>query len=633
MKLLVNLPRHLALNQIRQNPKRTAWTLFGIVLSTAMITAVYGFAASGIELLYTLLEGTYVRQVYYNTMYSIGGILSLVIAITSIIVVSNSFRVSAGRRMAQFGILKSVGATKKQIAHIILWESAYYALVGIPIGVLLGIGVHFIGIALANYILQDVMRRFLDSTIFTFTLAWGGVVAAVVVALFTVLVSAWLPARKAAKVPAIDAIRGVGEVTIKAKKVRTSKIIHWLFGFEGALAAKSIKRSRRNLRATVISITISIVLFIGVSSFVYQLNRMTQVVFFHVDADVIGELTSLDRDTAFPPAMVDEITARLRALPDTEVVSLGFDMGPTWFQSIQLPADMATPRLTQVIYENTMGIHFVSLDPETYARLCEIAGVPLGSNILVNHFRTQIDGNWTEFTPFNFDYQLLTFGEGQSIPLHGQITNAHYLADILHSSRNHLTVIASPQDTARHFWHVETDNHREVADYMRTMLAEVRDAHTTLVNTHVREVALEENIDRAIVRAIMVFGYGFVIMLTLVGLTNVISTLSTNIRTRAREIAVLKSVGMTQAGLNRMLNLEAILTSGKSLMYGLPLGLLVSLLMHRGIGQSVIFTFPVPWVAMLQCIAGVFVITWVTMRVAAGQLRGRNIVDDVRGVE
>ena len=128
----------------------------------------------------------------------------------------------------------------------------------------------------------------------------------------------------------------------------------------------------------------------------------------------------------------------------------------------------------------------------------------------------------------------------------------------------------------------------------------------------------------------MVFIYGFVGLLIFIGLTNIISTISTNVYARLREFAVLKSVGMDQKGFQRMLNFESIFCSAKALVIGLPLGILSSFFIHRMIAGTVEFAYELPWLAVIQCIFGVFIITWGVTRYSARKLRGRNIVDTIR---
>ena len=284
----MKLTAKLAYSQLTTNKKRTIWTLLGIVLATAMITAVFGFAASAAVAITDLMGDMYVSDAYYTTIYGMGSVLSFVIVTVSVVVVSNAFRVSAGERLTQFGILKSVGATKRQIAETVVYEGVLLSAIGIPLGIATGFFVQLAGVNIANHMLADLNAFQTDDTliVFGFVFAWQTVLVSVFMAFITVLLSAWLPARKAAKIAAVDAIRGVDDIKIRAKQVHSNWLVGKLFGFEGQLASKSLKRSRRNFRATVVSLTISMVLYIAASSFGTQLFQMTNLVFALIEGDV-----------------------------------------------------------------------------------------------------------------------------------------------------------------------------------------------------------------------------------------------------------------------------------------------------------------------------------------------------------
>ena len=261
----MKLTARLAYSQIKTNRSRAFWTLAGIVLSTAMITAVFGFASSADVMFKGLMgESDYYNSIYSAMLLGLGAIFGSIIIAASVIVVSNAFRVNAGERIKQFGALKSVGATKRQIAEIIMYEGLLLATVGIPVGIALGLLVNFVGIQIMDYLLDGANKRNTFQINFDFVIAWQAIIVSVILSFVTVWMSVWLPAHKAAKMAAIDAIRGTGEVKIKAKNVRGGRLIGKLFGFEGTLAYKSLKRSRRNFRATVVSLTVSIILFIGI---------------------------------------------------------------------------------------------------------------------------------------------------------------------------------------------------------------------------------------------------------------------------------------------------------------------------------------------------------------------------------
>jgi len=657
----MNLAARLAYAQLTTNRRRTVWTLLGIVLSISMITAVYGFAFSGFETAYGL-AGQF-RDAYMRMFMITGFLLSLVIFSASVIVMSNAFRVSAAQRLAQFGILKSVGATKKQITKTILYEGLYLTVVAIPLGVVLGVAVQYVGLYIANTLLVEIGQQYPGqaSLSIDFVLAWQAILIAVIIGVVTVLVSAYLPARKAAKIPAIDAILSQSENKIKNTRPRRHRLVMWLFGFEGALAAKSLRRSKRSYRATVISISISIVMFIAAGSFGTHLLRAADLVIFPLDVDVVVEWHSYLTFTApdveddwqveyhpLPPQTAEKITARLRGfstetMESTPVIGSGSTAGRTRVTIGHVPVSTITDPFRAFAdpygewgEEIGLQISLIAPDAQTYAELARRAGVPHGSNILVNFRRIQVEDRWTEFTPLHFTYQTLTLAhdEATPIPLHGQLRGDQVPNEILAGAANAIIIIVPELEAITYFWFVQTDDPWGIIDYVTEIVGDLFPPNfynTYNVRVSSTNIAVINAGDREMFRLIMVFIYGFVGMLTLIGLTNVISTISTNIRTRRREFAILQSTGMTPEGLNRMLNLESLLCSLKSLIIGLPLGIGAAYAVYSAMLVAVHIPFIFPFLEVLACIVAVFIITWVTMRFAASRLQKGNIVEAIRG--
>jgi putative ABC transport system permease protein len=648
----MKLTAKLAYSQLNRNRKRTVFTLLGIMLSVSMITAVYGFAFSGFAALENI-AGT-LRTEYYTVVVSVGIILSVVIFLSSVTVMSNAFRVSAGERLYQFGILKSVGATQKQITQTIVYEGLWLSYIGIPAGIILGLLVQLLGINIANILLADINVRQDNPLVFHFIFAWQAILLAVVVGFVTVIVSAWLPARKSAKISAINAIRKTGEIKIKNTRKKSGWLVSKVFGFEGVLAVKSLQRSKRNLRATVISLTVSIILFVSASSFGTHLNRMADVVIFPTDADVHGwfnapidynlifnedgEITA--NDVVYIPVdniLAEQITERLRTFPNTTVMGIGDNRRSILFANIPLPLGMATERYQNYLDSEGIASSFtlVTTDAETYAQLARLAGVPLGSNILVNYIRVQINERWTEFVPFYFDYQTVSVLSGADVievPLHGVLSGDRVPREIYQRGWVNPVIIVPDLDSATYNWFAQTPDSTGFVSFMYDIFDEflTLDGYFRSGNIGVINIAASQSEDRAIIRLVMVSIYGFVGMLTLLGLTNVISTISTNVRSRSREFAVLQSVGMTPKGLNRMINLESLLSSVKSLVIGIPVGIMVSYLLYHSMIQAVDFSFIFPFFPILQCFLAVFIITWVTMRYTASRLRGGSVVENIR---
>jgi len=233
----MSLTAKLALQQLKLNKKRTAWTAFGIALSVAMLTAVNGLVTSLMAAM-----GGHGRSIQWTERIGfliIALVLGAVIAIASVIVISNAFRVSAAERTRQFGILKSTGATKKQIGATVMYEALLLSVVGLPLGLMAGLFTQFIAITIGNYTLQP-LRRFLGDgrILFPFVVSPVALLLAAAGAFTVIMLSAWIPARKAAKISAIEAIMQSRDVNMK--KPRRFAITRFIFGFEGSLRRGSL---------------------------------------------------------------------------------------------------------------------------------------------------------------------------------------------------------------------------------------------------------------------------------------------------------------------------------------------------------------------------------------------------------
>jgi putative ABC transport system permease protein len=127
------------------------------------------------------------------------------------------------------------------------------------------------------------------------------------------------------------------------------------------------------------------------------------------------------------------------------------------------------------------------------------------------------------------------------------------------------------------------------------------------------------------------FFYGFLTLITLIGVTNIVNTLDTNIKLRRREIAMLKSVGLTPGGFRRMLRYESLFYGLTALLYGLPLGIALSVFIYYQFGSGVgTFAFSLPWVAIAACVLGILVLVFATMMVSGAMIRNDNIVDTLK---
>ena len=127
-----------------------------------------------------------------------------------------------------------------------------------------------------------------------------------------------------------------------------------------------------------------------------------------------------------------------------------------------------------------------------------------------------------------------------------------------------------------------------------------------------------------------IFAYGFIILISLIAATNVFNTISTSISLRRREFAMLRSVGMTEKGINKMMNYECILYGAKALLLGLPTSCLISFILYKIVSKGMMISFKLPWLAMGIATLSVFLVVFATMIYAMHKIKKENPIDALK---
>lgn len=592
------------------------------------------------------VEGVFGSDNSLQTVYLFAIILIAVIVGGSVLVIGNAFYISASERIGQFGILKSAGATKWQISRTVLTEGMVLALIAIPIGLAVGFIVETVALSIANKLLVGVSTVTNETIYFKIIVSARVIIPAALISFTTVFISAWLPAGRVAKTSAIDAIRLAGEITVKPGKIRTAGFIQKIFGFEGSLAAKALKRSKGKYRSTVISLTVSIVLFILGNGFGLMLFKSADMVYPDYGVDVVVMVNCSTSDNALYNRLTDKFTD----LAD-EKMSYGKNL---WFQT-KIDEAFLTEDAMRYFGQNEIAnfmeyapAHLASVDAETFDEICRTAGLlpdalsghetPKG--ILINTAIRDHEGKRVEFQPFNYingtiltavlpetdeACDIMLVGATDEIPLFtNAVANSDRIGIILR--QDVFDGLTANMQGVTAIWAAKTKN----PDAFGEACEEIIGTENTNGSYNVRNVSKMSEINKNLNMLVMIFVYGFVGMLTLIAVTSVVGTISANINLRAREFAMLSSVGMTQGGLRRMLNLESLFYGLKALYIGLPLALMLYYLLYRALKLTIDFAFIWPWQGVLICIAAVMLITFGTMRYSVNRLKEKNIVETLK---
>ncbi len=201
-----------------------------------------------------------------SMMYSVIAVVMAIIIFTSVFCIRNSFAISITEKIKMYAMLSSIGAAKKQIKKNVIFEAMILSVIGMPIGILSGIFAVFVLIKIVNLIIGDMLLSHVDGLVFTVSIT--AIVISVLLGIITIYLSAISSARRASKVNPIDGLRNSNEIKLKSKSLKTPKIIEKIFKTGGVLSYKNLKRSKAKYRTTVISLTVSIFVFISMNAFI-----------------------------------------------------------------------------------------------------------------------------------------------------------------------------------------------------------------------------------------------------------------------------------------------------------------------------------------------------------------------------
>ncbi len=604
------------------------------------------------------------RSTYVRFFLVVLATLIALIVCGSALLIYNSFAISIGERKKQFGMFASVGATSAQIRRMVLTEAGVIAAIGIPLGILGAIA----GVGILLKLTQGIVSQLILDAEQGMPLVVSPLVIGLTV-LFsaaTILLSAWIPARRASRVSPIDAIRQSGEIQEgKPLNLRTSPLIRRAFGFEGELALKSLKRDRKKYLTTVFSLMISIILFVAFNALMLYTDttqRMASKAMnwdLQIDldyrqshangfADLVSQLPEVQRvsyircahEAYVPPRAVitDPAYQALQELNSLKFENLPRAVEGGTYQFVLKVCAVGPAEFNH--YAAQLG-----LDPEQYSD----PSAPLG--ILINHTTLRQGGKLYDFDLFNLktgDTMSASKMSGYSSPQTGDETPASLT----------WTVGAVTQETPLGFLGVTLVPVMIVSDAVfeglsnrMLQLGPINPGHMTLKSDdpdaaveaierlykataggNISYYSMEEFNKSQYLQTMMtnLFFYGFLTLITLIGVTNIVNTLDTNIKLRRREIAMLKSVGLTPGGFRRMLRYESLFYGLTALLYGLPLGIALSVFIYYQFGGVSTFAFSLPWGAILACIAGILAIVFATMMVSGAMIRNDNIVDTIK---
>lgn len=618
----------------------------------------------------------------FKALFTVAAVVALIIILTSVYCIKNSFNISITEKIRQYGMLASVGATRRQIKSSVKTEAAMLGVVGIPVGTMSGI--------LASLILVKVVNA-LSAGWLNFALSFHtslpALILAVILSIATIYFSATGSARRAAKVTPLEAIRNTKEIKIKSAKLKTPAIIGRIWGIGGVVSYKNIKRNKKKYRTTVTSIVICSVTFIVISYFMSMAFSVVGMSYASADYN-IGINMSYKKDIHIDIEKLSKLVSGIEGVDDY-LVGAGYDF------------DVRKPKYTKEygeycrqVYDNSEDVSqmflITVLDDKSYDKYASDAGIKnaAAGAILVNKGTFDVynenslkyvkkemelykykagdtiecgynvyddassddntaEGDTESSTEDNSGYvDEETINNGVRKTLDVTIAGVTDKVPIGYKSYSYATLLFMNQKGFESLWADGKSNElkQRYVSYSAYVVAENADEYQdtfekeTEGNPEYSQISFSvSNLDKqmrdekSLFTLLGVFAYGLIVVIALIGITNIINTLSTGMELRSREFATLRSIGMTDKQFAGMVRLESVFISVKALVIGVPLGILISYLlcviMNRMDGAII---YEPPYKAIILCIVVVIMLIYAIMKLSMTKLRHNNIIETIK---
>lgn len=631
----------------------------------------------------------------FKALFTVATVVALIIILTSVYCIKNSFNISITEKIRQYGMLASVGATRRQIKSSVKTEAAMLGVVGIPVGTMSGI--------LASLVLVKVVNA-LSAGWLNFALSFHtslpALILAVILSIATIYFSATGSARRAAKVTPLEAIRNTKEIKIKSAKLKTPEIIGRIWGIGGVISYKNIKRNNKKYRTTVTSIVICSVTFIVISYFMSMAFSRVGMSYASTDYN-IGINMSCKKDLD-----IEKLSKLLSGIEGAEdyLVGAGYDF------------DVSKPEYTKEygeycgqLYDESEDVSqeflITVLDDKSYDKYASDAGIKnaAAGAILVNKGtfdvynensskyvkkemelykykagdtiecgynvyddassddnaaegdtesstddNNAVEGDTESGTEDNSGYvDEETINNGVRKTVDVTIAGVTDKVPIGYNGNSNTTLLFMNQKGFESLWadgksgnefkpgnaiysaYVVAENADEYQDTFEKETEE--NPEYSQISFYVSNLDKEMRDEKSLFTLLGVFAYGLIVVIALIGITNIINTLSTGMELRSREFATLRSIGMTDKQFAGMVRLESVFISVKALVIGVPLGILISYLlcvMMNRMDDAIIYE--PPYKAIILCIVVVIMLIYAIMKLSMTKLRHNNIIETIK---
>jgi putative ABC transport system permease protein len=556
-----------------------------------------------------------------NMLYAVIGVVIFIIIFASVFCIRNSFAIATTEKMKMYSMLASVGATKKQIKKNVIFEGLLLGVVGIPLGIISGFFAVFVLLQIVNNLLGEQLLAHVDGIVFKISIL--PILLSVILGIITIYLSARSSAKRASKVSQIEGLRNSSDIKIKNKNLKVPKIISKIFKIGGVLAYKNLKRNKKKYRTTVISISISIFIFITMNSFITNMFDLTNNYYedYNYNLLISGDLKT-------------EEIKKIVSNDTVESYSILYNTDGTYkIKNLdKIIANDSYP-VTEIDGEAYTSLQIVALDSsdfKEYAKRIKVNYEDVkNAGILCDEYQI-----YDETSEKQKEVRRYKYEKGDTIE--GEYKNEKLKIKVGAVSQTKPDGIEKTYYSDG-FLVVDKEQFKNLNFRFDVMTIQSNNA-TSLQkeidninkNTNVYNIEETAKQEKSMALVIKIFLYGFIAVITLIGVTNIFNTITSNMELRQKEFAMLKSIGMTKKEFNRMINLETIFYGVKSWVYGTILGLLGTFAMYKAFSVKIEQGIYIPINAIIISAIFVFIFVFIIMRYSISKINKQNTIETIR---
>lgn len=517
-------------------------------------------------------------------------VILMIVSLSLILIIHNSFAVSMYARVHQFGIFSSIGATPGQIRICLMQEATVLCVVPILIGNFVGIALSF-GMTYAMNLLAAGVAGRHDIVFQYHPMVF---IVTILVSILTVLASAWLPARKLSKLTPLEAIRGTGGLRLKRKK--NSHILSLLFGIEGGLAGNALKAQKKALRTSTLSLTCSFLGFTVMLCFFTLSGISTNHTYFERYQDVwdvmvtvkdtgIGRLGQMEELRELQGVQSSVLYQKAAAVCSVSEASVSDEVNALGGLETVAGTSVASGEGFYLVQAP-----IIIMDDRSFLDYCEQIGImpELNGSIVLNRIWDSVNSNfrYKEYVPFVRERLnsiiLQNTGQGEQTVEIPVLSYTQEVPVLREEYDNYALVQFIPlsvwNEISGQIRNTEEDTYIRILAEDGITLTELNALEADILQVAGGKYTIEsenriqeKETDNTMKKGFLLILGSFCCLLAVIGIANVFSNTSGFLRQRKKEFAQYMSVGMTPESMRKMFCIEALIIAGRPLMITIPL--------------------------------------------------------------